>query len=173
MSFKKFPDSKEYVQRNLSVLEWFIFDFEQLLVSLYSNGHTFKYLPTKEFFNFLRKRKLIYFLIEACLYNEYHSVAVNLDDYVFEGVSRYLDYIQVKFLCWARRPQMVVKPLSLVKLAKIRVKNCLCYLDKDLIAKLLLPEHLKVIVGSGLANGLKNSFKRSSMNFKFNMDKIK
>ncbi len=161
------------MQHNRPNLEWFIYDYEQLLRSLYSNGYAFRYFAKKEFFNILRKYQFLYFLIEAFLYNESDSVIANLGDYEFKGVSRYLDYMQVKALCWLKRPQLVVKPLSLVNLTKAKVKSSLSFLDKDLIARLQLPTQLKVLLGNGLAVGLENSYERSKMNLRFSLVKVK
>lgn len=66
---------------------------------------------------------------------------------------------------------MQTEPLSLMNLARLKIKQSLVYLDVDLINRLPLPRQLNKFLAEGLAPGLKISYERAKMNKRFNISK--
>ena len=62
------------------------------------------------------------------------------------------------------------EPLRLTKLAKLKIKTSLKYLDISLIDKLDLPKNLSDYLSAGLVTGLGISYERNKMNKLFNAD---
>lgn len=126
----------EYFNFNRDSILLFLYDFRQFLTSLYTNGLSFKYFSKKKFFNFLRKFRFIYYLIETNLYK------------LPNETNRFIQS----------------EPLALVNLAKLKILNSLKYVDINLINRLGLPRDLVNYLSSQLANGLTISYERAKMN---------
>ena len=110
----------------------------------------------KKCFNFLRKFRFVYHLIETHLYSESYSVP--LADY-FEN-NKPIKPLTVK----------QCEPLRLAKLAKLKIKTSLKYLDISLVNQLDLPKDLRDYLSAGLVTGLERSFERNKMNKLFSVD---
>jgi len=112
----------------------------------------------------LRKFRFVYHLIETHLYNESSSVPfINF----FENNKQPIKQMSVNTnLC---------EPLRLAKLAKLKIKKSLTYLDISLINKLDLPKNLSDDLSAGLVPGLEISYERNKMNklFKVNTNQNK
>lgn len=138
----------EHFYHNQDAILQFLYDFEQFLKVLYTTSLSFKYFPKKKCFNFLRKFRFIYFIIESNLYSSSNFNLLELE-------------LETKNKLSIRN---ISEPLSLRSLAKSKVKSSLKYLDVNLINKLDLPKSLNDYLSTGLANGLHTSYERAKMN---------
>ena len=153
-------------------------DFIRLLDALRSNLWVFKYFKNKRFFNFLKKTKAIYYLIENCMYST--SIASSIES-ILSALDYYHSSAAISNSFWnlsednsslfASKTRALVQPLSLANLAKVRIKRSLKYLDVEMMAKLALLKYAINYLSNGLAKGLPHSFERAKMNKIFDIQK--
>jgi hypothetical protein len=120
-------------------MEWLKYDLSSLLGAMYTNNLALKYFSSGKFFNFLKKKHVIFNLVNKFLYS-YPS-----DEQTNGG-------------------EPVRSPLLLTDLSKIQIKSNLIYMDVDFINKLDIPRHLCQFLGNELSTGLGQSYERTKMN---------